>query len=61
MLGVILAAYREFSSRVKLITTSGLSKPDRIREIIKTTVGTITKSEIQKNVKILVRLRYKGR
>ncbi len=46
MLGVVLAAYREFSSRVELLTTSGMSKPDRVREIIKSTVGTITKSEI---------------
>lgn len=46
VLGVVVAAYREFSSRVKLVTTSGLSKPDRVREIIKNTLGTITKSEI---------------
>ena len=45
-LGVIVAAYREFSSRVQLLTTSGLSKPDRIAEIIKGTLGRITKSEI---------------
>ena len=45
-LGVIVAAYREFSSRVKLMATSNLSKPDRIREIIKTTLGRITKAEI---------------
>jgi Fic family protein len=46
MLGIIVNAYREFSSRVKLLTTSGLSKPDRIREVIKGTLGKITKSEI---------------
>ena len=46
MLGVILSAYRDFSSRVKVFTTSGMSKPDRIREIIKDTLGKITKSEI---------------
>lgn len=46
MLGVIVASYREFSSRVKLLTTSGLTKGDRIGEIIKQTVGTITKTEI---------------
>lgn len=46
MLGVILSAYREFSSRVKVLTTSNLSKPERIREIIKDTLGKITKSEI---------------
>ena len=46
MLGIIVAAYRDFSSRVSLITTDGLSKPDRVREIIRTTLGPITKTEI---------------
>lgn len=46
MLGIIVSAYRDFSSRVKLLTTSGLSKPDRIRELIKGTLGRITKTEI---------------
>jgi Fic family protein len=46
MLGVIVAAYRDFSSRVQFLTTSGLSKPDRVREIIKGTLGKITKTEI---------------
>ncbi len=46
MLGVIVAAYREFSSRVKVLAVSNLSKPERIREIIKDTLGKITKAEI---------------
>lgn len=46
LLGVILSAYREFSSRVRVLTTSNLSKPDRIREMIKDTLGKITKTEI---------------
>lgn len=46
MLGVILSAYRDFSSRVRVLTTSGMSKPDRIREIIKDSLGKITKTEI---------------
>lgn len=46
MLGIIVSAYREFSSRVKLLNMSGLSKPDRVREIIKGTLGKITKTEI---------------
>lgn len=46
ILGVVVAAYRDFSSRVKLLTVSGVSKPDRIKELIKSTVGTITKTEI---------------
>ena len=47
MLGIVLSAYREFSSRVKTLTTSGLSKPERIAELIKNTIGKITKAEIQ--------------
>ena len=46
MLGIVTAAYREFSSRVKLITAESMSKPDRVKEIIKNTLGTITKKEI---------------
>ncbi len=45
-LGVILAAYREFSARVQLLTTSGLTKPERIREVIRSSLGKITKAEI---------------
>ena len=48
MLGVVVASYREFSSRVKLLTTAGLTKGDRIGEIIKRTTGRITKAEIMK-------------
>lgn len=46
MLGVIVAAYRDFSSRVQVLVTSGMSKPERIRVIIKDTLGKITKAEI---------------
>lgn len=46
MLGVVLSAYREFSFSVKALTASGVSKPERIREIIKDTLGKITKTEI---------------
>lgn len=46
MLGVIVAAYREFSSRVSLLTTQGMSKPDRVKEIIRATLEPITKTEI---------------
>lgn len=45
-LGMIAAAYREFSSRVQALAVSGMSKPERIREIIKGTLGKITKAEI---------------
>lgn len=46
MLGVVINAYKEFGSRVKLLTDPGFSKADRIREIIKNHIGTITKSEL---------------
>ena len=46
MLGVIVGAYREFSSRIRLLITQNISKPERIEEIIKNTLGTITKKEI---------------
>ena len=55
MLGVILSAYRDFSSRVRVLTTSRMSKPDRIREIIKDTLGKITKQKLCKNALISVR------
>ena len=45
-LGIVVAAYREFSSRVKRLAAGNLSKPARIREIIKETLGKITKAEI---------------
>ena len=46
MLGIVLAAYREFGSRVEILITRGLSKPGRVREIIRTTTGRITKAQI---------------
>ena len=46
MLGVIAAAYREFSGRVKLLSTGGFTKAERIRELIKDHLGKITKAEL---------------
>ena len=46
MLGVLVAAYRDFESRIELLTNKGLSKPNRVREIIRNHLGKITKSEI---------------
>ncbi len=46
LLGIISVAYREFLSRVKLLEKAGMSKSDRVREIIKENIGTITKKEI---------------
>ena len=44
-LGVILAAYREFADRVKIVNEN-TRKPNRVRDIIKSHLGTITKTEI---------------
>jgi CRP-like cAMP-binding protein len=43
---VIVANYRDFSTRVQYLTAGELTKPDRIRETIKGTIGKITKIEI---------------
>ena len=46
MLGVVVAAYRDFTTRVETLTTGGLSKPDRIAKLIRSAYGEITKTEI---------------
>ena len=46
MLGVILAAYREFGRRAEVLVSRGLSKPDRVREYIRGTHGKVTKAQI---------------
>ena len=48
LLGVVIAAYREFASRVDILITRGLSKPERVREIISSTAGRITKAQIMR-------------
>lgn len=48
ILGVILAAYREFADRVDLLSTRGLSKAEIIREEIKNNLGKITADELYK-------------
>jgi len=45
-LGIVLNAYREFSSRVELLATKGLSKTDRVQAVIENKLGKITKKEI---------------
>ena len=44
-LGVILAAYREFSDHVKIVA-GNTRKPNRVRDIIHDHLGKITKAEI---------------
>lgn len=46
MLGVIIAAYRDFSERVEILITKGLSKPERVREILRNSIRKLTKTEI---------------
>ena len=46
ILGIIVAAYREFFNRAQIVEEKKVSKPDRIEELIKNHFGTITKTEI---------------
>ena len=46
MLGMIIAAYRDFADRVQILVTKGFSKPDRVREIIRNSIRKQTKAEI---------------
>ena len=46
MLGVIIAACKDFSERVEILITKGLSKPDRVKEIIRNSSRKMTKAEI---------------
>lgn len=46
ILGIIVAAYRDFENRVSWVNIKNLSKPERVEEILKNTLGKITKSEI---------------
>ncbi|MFD0705437.1 Fic family protein [Alloscardovia venturai] len=48
MLGIIVAAYRDFSERVELIADREVTKPDRVRGIIKAHLGKITIAEIMR-------------
>lgn len=47
-LGVVLAAYREFSSRVDTLRNQGLTKSERVRYVFETKLGRISKSDITK-------------
>ena len=46
MLGTIVAAYRDFSSRVELLTNEKLNKSERVRAVIRNHTGKISKAEI---------------
>ena len=46
LLGVILAAYRDFERRVETVLGEGLSKPERVERILSRRLGKVTKSDI---------------
>lgn len=48
MLGVIFAAYRDLSDRIKLLCDKDVSKPDMIENYIQNKLGKVTKTEIMK-------------
>lgn len=56
MLGVLVAAYREFSERVELLTTGNLSKPERVAKLIESTYGKISKSKIMEKLPDISRI-----
>lgn len=45
-LGVVLAAYRDFESRVESVIGTGASKPERVRKVLAGKAGKVTKSDI---------------
>lgn len=47
-LGIIVAAYKEFETRVHYVSKEKLSKPERVAKVIEQHVGKITKTEIMK-------------
>lgn len=48
ILGVVLAAYRDFEKRIREVDYGKLSKPERIARLIQNSYGEITKTEILK-------------
>ena len=46
LLGVVLAAYRDFENRVDGLVTGRLSKPERIEAVFERKVGKVTKADI---------------
>lgn len=46
-LGVLLNAYKEFSTRIEYITVKNISKPERVEAILKNKLGSMTMAELQ--------------
>lgn len=49
-LSIVTAAYREFFDRVQIVEEKKVPKPDRIEELIKNHLGTITKAKIAESM-----------
>lgn len=47
-LGIIVAAYKEFETRIHYVSKEKLSKPERVAKVIEQHIGKITKTEIMK-------------
>lgn len=48
LLGVVLAAHREFASRVQVVIDGKMTKPERVAKVIEETLGKVTKQDILK-------------
>ncbi len=46
MLGVIVSAYRDFQDKVDILSIKGITKAKRVAQVVKDTLGKITKQEI---------------
>lgn len=46
MLGVVLAAYRDFESRIEAVSTLRLSKAQRVEATIRDALGKVTKADV---------------
>ena len=46
MLGIVLAAYRDFESRVEGVIGAGMSKPERIEKVLANSIGKVAKADI---------------
>lgn len=46
MLGLVAAAFRDFSAQTETLMVKGLSKPGRVREVLRRTAGRITKAQL---------------
>ena len=46
MLGVVLAAYKDFESRVEGVVGAGMSKPERVEKVLSSGLGKRTKADV---------------